>query len=210
MIIIYHLEHSRSERVIWLMEELGLPYEVKGFKRTPDMRSEDAYRRIHPFGKSPMIRDGDTLLIESGAIVEYIIHRHGGGRLSVPVDSSDYAAYLQWLHFAEGSAMPQFIRSLFASGFVPGIDPSSPFAKSSQEATRDMLKFINGELKGKTYFAGSFFTVADLMMAYCFRMPQARLGIDINDYPEFVAWTQRIESRPAYKKAMAIANENTD
>jgi len=207
MIVIYHLENSRSERVIWLMEELGLPYELRRFPRGPDMRATDALRQVHPLGKSPIIRDGETLLIESGAIMEYIINRHGGGRLGVPVSSPDYAAYLQWLHFAEGSAMLQFVLNLFVGGFVPGFDQSSPFVQSTKDATGKLLEFLNGELRGKSYFAGGAFTAADIMMVYCFRIVRGYLGMDMSPYPELSAWIDRVEGRPAYQKAMAIANE---
>src|SRR5262249_1260218 len=124
VITIYHLEVSRSERVIWLMEELALPYKLERFARDPSRQASAAYRAIHPLGRSPIIQDGDTVLIESGAILEYIIHRHGEGRLAVPVQSPDYARYLQWMHFAEGSAMFQFLLQMFLGGFVPGVDQS--------------------------------------------------------------------------------------
>ncbi|HXD91549.1 MAG TPA: glutathione S-transferase, partial [Candidatus Binataceae bacterium] len=104
MITIYHLNMSRSERIIWLMEELGLAYKLEKFQRGPDMLAPAALKQVSPLGKAPAIRDGDLTLIESGAIVEYIVNRHGGGRLGVSVSSPDYARYLQWMHFAEGSA----------------------------------------------------------------------------------------------------------
>ncbi|HLG88151.1 MAG TPA: glutathione S-transferase [Alphaproteobacteria bacterium] len=207
MITIYHLENSRSERVIWLMEELGLPYELKRFPRGPDMRATDALRQIHPLGKSPIIRDGDTLLIESGAILEYIVNRHGGGRFGVPASSPDYAAYLQWMHFAEGSAMMQFVMNLFVGGFIPGFDQSSPFVQSTKDATAKLLRFLDDSLAGKDYFAGSAFSAADIMMIYCFRIVRGYLQTDMSLYPTLAHWIDRVENRPAYKKAMAIANE---
>jgi len=206
MITIYHLENSRSERVIWLMEELGLPYELKRFARDPSMMAPAALRDVHPLGKSPIIGDGDLLLVESGAIIEYIVNRHGGGRLSVQVSSPDYPRYLQWMHFAEGSAMFQLILHLFMSGFVPGVDQSAPLVEGVKARTGNLLEFLNDELEGRPYFAGQDFTAADIMMMYCFGAVRGFLRIDLSPYPNLTAWLERIEARPAYKKAMAIAN----
>ena len=135
MITIYHLATSRSERVIWLMEELGLQYNLERFAREPNMMAPPALREIHPLGKSPTIRDGDTVLVESGAILEYIIHRHGQGRLAVPVNSTDYPRYVQWMHFAEGSAMTQLLLHLFLGGMIPGVDQSSPMVAMMKDRT---------------------------------------------------------------------------
>src|SRR5579872_5725334 len=115
LITIYHLNMSRSERIIWLMEELGLPYQLEKYQRGPDMLAPPSLRQVSPLGKAPAIRDGDLTLIESGAIVEYIINRHAGGKLGVPVSSPDYPRYLQWMHFAEGTAMTQGLIELFFS-----------------------------------------------------------------------------------------------
>jgi glutathione S-transferase len=206
MITIYHLENSRSERVIWLMEELGLPYELQRFPRERSLMAGEAYRALHPLGKSPIIRDGDTVLIESGAIVEYIVNRYGNGRLSVPPNAPGYARYLQWMHFAEGSAMTQLIVHMFMGGFVPGIDQSLPFVASIKGRTAQLLKFIDGELNDRPHFTGPEFTAADIMMAYCFGMVRGYLRMDISQYPNIATYLARIEQRPAHRKAMAIAN----
>lgn len=114
---IYHLEHSRSDRILWLAEELGLRYEIARFARDPKtQRAEPALRKIHPLGKAPAIRDGEQLVLESGAIVDYLVVRYGRGRLAPPQDSADWPRYLQWLHYAEGSAMSQLVLDLFLSG----------------------------------------------------------------------------------------------
>jgi glutathione S-transferase len=206
MITIYHLENSRSERMIWLMEELGLRYELQRFPRDPSMMAGEAYRALHPMGKSPIIRDGDTVLIESGAIVEYIVNRYGNGRLSVPVNAPNYAQYLQWMHFAEGSAMTQLLLHIFMGGFVPGIDQSLPFVAYTKQRTAHLLSFIDGELANRAFFAGSEFTAADIMMSYCFGTVRGFLRMDITQYPNITAYIARIEQRPAYQKGMAIAN----
>jgi glutathione S-transferase len=206
MITIYHLENSRSERMIWLMEELGQPYELQRFPREAGMMAGEAYRALHPTGKSPIIRDGDTVLIESGAIVQYIVDRYGDGRLSVPVGDPDYARYLQWLHFAEGTAMPQFIMHLFMGGYAPGIDQTSALAVGTKARTTHMLEVIEGELQGRPYFVGSKFTAADIMMIYGLNVAGGFLQLDLSIYPNITAYIARIRARPAYQKGMAIAN----
>jgi glutathione S-transferase len=207
MITVYHLENSRSERVIWLMEELGLPYDLKRFQREPTMQAPEAMRAISPMGKAPMIRDGDTVILESGAILEYIANTAGGGRLAVKPGAKNYAAYLQWMHFSEGSAMPSFILNLFVGGFFPGVDPNSPLVGMARQSSVKVLSFIDGELAKTPYFAGNEFTAADIMMAYCFGIVRSPvMSIDMAQYPNLAAYIARIEARPAYQKAMAIAN----
>lgn len=206
MITVYHLENSRSERVIWLMEELGLPYQLERFQREPTMAAPDSMKAISPLGKAPMIRDGDTVLIESGAILEYITNRNGG-RLAVHVNSPDYGRYLQWMHFAEGSAMARFILNLFVGGFFPGVDPDSPLVGMAKHSSAQILQFIDEELAKTPYFAGSDFTAADIMMMYCFGIVRSPvMQTDMSLYPHVAAYIARIEARPGYQKAMAIAN----
>jgi len=207
MITIYHLNTSRSERIIWLMEELGLPYQLEKFQREADMGAPESLRAIHPLGKAPVIRDEDTVLVESAAIMEYIINRHGGGRLAVPVESPDYPRYIQWMHFAEGSAMMQFLNHLFLSGrFVPGVDQSSPWVKRISARSVELLKYIDSELVTRPYFAGDNFTAADIMMMFAFDVARNFLQIDMTPYPNINKYIERIAKRPAYQKAMAIAN----
>jgi glutathione S-transferase len=205
VITIYHLNLSRSERIIWLMEELGLPYKLERFQRGADMLAPAALKQVSPLGKAPAIRDGDLTLIESGAIVEYIIHRHGGGRLGFPVSSPDYARYLQWMHFAEGSAMTQGLIELFFSGFVP-VDQSAPMVVAFKARTPEMLHFIDRELARSHYFVGNDFTAADLMMNFFFGMLVKFLQYDFSPYPNIQKHMELIAARPAYKKAMALAD----
>jgi glutathione S-transferase len=207
VITIYHLVPSRSERVIWLMEELGLPYKLELFKPDqPNTPPPAAFREIHPMGKSPVVRDGDTILIESGAILEYIIHRHGGGRLAAPVDSPDYPLYLQWMHFAEGSAMTQFVLDFILFKLMPGVDPASPMAAMMATRSQVLLKYIDAECGKRPYFAGDAFTAADIMMAYACKSTRDILGMDISAYGNIIFYLDRIAQRPTYRKAMAIAN----
>ena len=206
MITIYHLNMSRSERIIWLMEELGLEYKLEKFQREPGMEAPASLRAIHPLGKAPVIRDGDMVLIESGAIVEYISNRYANGKLSVAVNSRDYARYLQWMHFAEGSAMTQFLLSLFLGGMIPGIDQTSPWVARTKERTVGMLQLLDSELSTRPYFAGQEFTAADLTMMFPFFIAKNFLQLDFSQYPYITSYLDRIARRPAYQKAMAIAN----
>jgi glutathione S-transferase len=188
------------------MEELGLPYKLEKFQRGADMLAPASLKQVSPLGKAPAIRDGDVTLIESGAIVEYIINRHGGGRLGVRSDSPDYPRYLQWMHFAEGSAMTQFLIHLFFSGFVSGIDQTSPMVQTFKARTAEMLRFLDGELSRSAYFAGHEFTAADLMMNFPFGMLTKFAQMDLSPYPNITAHLGRVAARPAYQKAMALAD----
>jgi glutathione S-transferase len=200
---IYHLERSRSDRVIWLAEELALPYELVRFKRDPQtQRAEPALRAHHPLGKSPAIRDGDVRLHESGAIVDYLVVRHGKGRLAPPHASPDWPRYVQWLHYAEGSAMAQLILDLFLSGAFGGAAPS-PTAPRMREASREMLAMLDRELGERPYFAGADFSAADVMMFFPIRLAA---GFELLEgLANLQAYVKRIEARPAYQRAMKIA-----
>ena len=206
MITVYHLENSRSERVIWLMEELGLQYKLERFEREPTMAAPDVMKTINPLGKAPMIRDGEGVIIESGAIIEYITNRHGG-RLAVNVNSHDYGRYLQWMHFAEGTVMARFILNLFVGGFFPGVDPDSPLVGMAKHSSTQVLQYIEEELGKTPYFAGAEFTAADIMMMYCFGIVRSPImNTDMALYPNIAAYIAKIEARPGYQKGMAIAN----
>lgn len=207
MITIYHLNMSRSERIIWLMEELGLPYKLEKFQRGPDMLAPAGLKQVSPLGKAPAIRDGDLTLIESGAIVEYIINKHANGRLGVPPSSPNYARYLQWMHFAEGSAMTQFLIHLFLTGgFIGPVDQSNERVKTFGVRTGEMLKFLDKELSASPYFVGNQFTAADLMMNFAFGVLTKFMQMDLSAYPNIKRHLATISERPAYKKAMALAD----
>lgn len=206
LITIYHLNMSRSERIIWLMEELGLQYQLENYQRGPDMLAPPSLKQVSPLGKAPAIRDGDLTIIESGAIVEYIINRHGGGRLGVSVNAPEYPRYLQWIHFAEGSAMTQFMITLLFGGFVPGVDQSHPMVKRFNARTPEMLHFLDSELARAPYFVGKEFTAADIMMNFPFGMLTKFARYDLSPYLHITAHLARIAARPAYQKAMALAD----
>jgi glutathione S-transferase len=203
MITIYHLDTSRSERIVWLMEELGLDYKLELFQRNANGSAPDALREIHALGKAPVIRDGDTVLAESGAIVDYVVHRYAGDRLAVAPAAQEYARYIYWFHFAEGSLMSLLILALVI-GRVPEAN-ASPVRTRVLERMKQTLAFIDSELAQSTYFAGAAFTAADVMMTFPFTTMRHFLNYDLAPYANILAYLQRIESRPAYQKAMALA-----
>lgn len=203
MITIYHLDTSRSERIVWLMEELGLEYKLELFQRNDNGSAPDALRKIHALGKAPVIRDGNTVLAESGAIVDYIVHRYAGDRLAVAPAAADYARYIYWFHFAEGSLMSLLILALVLSR-VPEAN-ASPVRTRVLERMKQTLAFIDSELAQATYFAGATFSAADVMMTFPFTTMRHFLKYDLAPYANILAYLQRIESRPAYQKAMALA-----
>ena len=203
MITIFHLETSRSERIVWLMEELGLEYKLEIFPREATGASPSPLKAIHPLGKAPLIRDGDTVLAESGAIVEYIVQRHGGGRLALRPDDPAFGRYLYWLHFAEGSLMSLMLIALVLSR-VPEA-AASPVTARISERVKQMLAFVDSELDVGPWFAGAEFTAADVMMVFPFTTMRKFLDVDVSPYPNIRAYVQRVEARPAYQKAMAIA-----
>jgi glutathione S-transferase len=203
MITIYHLDTSRSERIVWLMEELGLEYKLELFQRNDNGSAPDALRKIHALGKAPVIRDGNTVLAESGAIVDYIVHRYAGDRLAVAPAAADYARYIYWFHFAEGTLMSLLILALVLSR-VPEAD-ASPVRTRVLERMKQTLAFIDSELAQATYFAGATFSAADVMMTFPFTTMRHFLKYDLAPYANILAYLQRIESRPAYQKAMVLA-----
>jgi glutathione S-transferase len=203
VLTICHLTRSRSERIVWLMEELGLEYELEVFPREPTGAAPAAMRDIHSIGKAPIIRDGDTVLAESGAIVEYIVQRHGGGRLSVPPDAPEYARYVYWLHFAEGSLMSLMLIALVISRIPEAKE--SPVRARILDRMKKMLEFVEGELAGREWFAGREFTAADVMMVFPFTTMRRFLEYDLAPYANIAAYLARIAARPAYARAMAVA-----
>jgi glutathione S-transferase len=203
VITIYHLNSSRSERIIWLMEELGLEYKLELFQREPNGAAPQPLKEIHALGKAPAIRDGDTVLAESGAIVDYIVHRHGSSRLAVQPEAAEYARYLYWLHFAEGSLMSLMLIALVLSR-VPEAG-ASPVTARIRERMKQMLLFVDAELGSGPWFAGADFTAADVMMVFPFTTMRLFLDYELAPYPNILAYLQRIEARPAYRKAMSLA-----
>ena len=203
MITIYHLETSRSERIVWLMEELGLPYTMAAFPRERSGAAPPQFKEIHALGKAPAIRDVDTVLAESGAIVDYIVHRHAKGRLALTPQDPAYARYVYWLHFAEGSLMSLLLIVLVLSRVKEA--SASPVYARMRERMNRMLAFVDGEIAGGPWFAGAAFTAADVMMVFPFTTLRNFLDYDLEPYANIVDYLKRVESRPAYRKAMSLA-----
>lgn len=198
MITVHHLNDSRSQRILWLLEELGEPYEIVHHSRDPETRlAPPSLLAIHPLGKSPVvILDGATL-IESGAIVETIIRRRGGGRLAPPADSPDFDRYQMWLHYAEGSAMLPFMLRLYTGRLGEAAAPLSPRIESELS---NHLGFVNAELGGRDWLLGSEFSGADIMMSFIGELAGVyglRSGL-----PAIEAWVRRFQARPAYGRAL--------
>ncbi|MEM1139936.1 MAG: glutathione S-transferase [Pseudomonadota bacterium] len=205
MVTIYHLKNSRSERIVWLMEELGAPYEIEVFERQADLRAPEALAEIHPLGKSPVIRDGNVVLAESGAIIEYLLARHGGGRLTVTPDDPSYASYLYWFHFAEGSALGMLTSRLVHKLLTQAGAPQVPFVEEYVNGTIEAhLAHMDSTLAKSPYFAGEDFTAADIMMMFVFETSERFLGEPLAAFPSITAYRTRISDRAAYAKAMQV------
>ena len=203
MITIHHLSTSRSERIVWLAEELGIPYRMQWHQREANGAAPAALREVHALGKAPVIEDDGLVLAESGAIVEYIVQRHGGGRLAVKPDAPEYADYLYWMHFAEGSLMTLMLIALVLSRVPEAKD--GPVRKRIAKRLDDMLAYVDAKIAGHEYFAGNHFTAADIMMSFPFTTMKRYLDYDLSSHDHIRAWLGRMEARPAYARAMALA-----
>lgn len=214
MLVVHHLENSRSQRILWLLEELGLPYEIRHHRRDPKtMLAPPELLRVHPLGKAPVVEDGGTVLAETGAIVEHLVETYGGGRLVPPRGSAEKRRYTHWLHFAEGSAMPPLLMKLVFDRIASGQGMpfvAKPVAKAIARKVGAMLiepnlkrqlDFMEGELANGPWFAGPAFTAADVMMSFPVEAAQQRAGLDASR-PRLVAWLAAIHARPAWKRAL--------
>ena len=213
MITVHHLNRSRSQRLLWLMEELGVPYEVKRYERdAKTMLAPPELLAVHPLGKSPVIVDGTVTVAESGAIVEYLIDRYGNGRLRPPAGTPERLRYTYWLHYAEGSAMPPLLLKLVfdrvANGPAPW--PISAVARRIAATVQNSfigpqlkrhLDYMEAELAAHTWFAGDEFTAADVQMSFPLEAAAARAGLNASR-PRLMAFLDRIHARDAYKRAL--------
>jgi len=214
MITVHHLNNSRSQRVLWLLEELGVPYEVRRYERNPTtMLAPPELRAVHPLGKSPVITDGDVTLAESGAIIEYLAGKYADGRLLPPAGTPERLRCTYWLHYAEGSAMPPLLLSLVFSRVKQG--PAPFFVRPIARAIADKvmanfvtpnirlhLDYMESELGRFTWFAGNEFSAADVQMSFPLEAAAARGGLDASR-PKLMAFLERIHARPAYQRALA-------
>ena len=220
VIIVHHLNNSRSQRVLWLLEELGLEYEIRRYQRDPKtMLAPESLRAVHPLGKSPVITDGALTLAESGAIMEYVVERYGGGRLAPPVGTPERLRYTYWLHFAEGSAMPPLLMKLIFDRIEKSPMPffAKPIAraiagrvKSSfiEPQIAQQLAYLESELGKHRWFVGNEFTAADIQMSFPLEAAAARAGLG-SGQPKLAAFLDRIHARPAYRRVIERGGEFT-
>lgn len=213
MITVHHLENSRSQRVLWLLEELELPYEIELYKRDAKTSLAPAsLLQVHPLGKSPVITDGEVTVAESGAIIEYLVERHGGGKLKPAAGSDEALRYTYWLHFAEGSAMPMLVMTLVFDKVSNAPMPFfvKPIARAISGKVMSgfvapnverQLDFMEDELKRSTWFAGKDFSAADIQMSFPLEAAAQRAGLDAQR-PKLAAFLKRIHARPAYRAAL--------
>jgi glutathione S-transferase len=200
---IYHIEGRRSERIVWLCEELGLPYKLE-YKRGDIAASMKTIHDVSPLMPvAPTVRIGDQVMVESGAIIELILAREGHGRLEPAVNSPDYPYYLQWMHFAEGSFAARAIAD-YRVALIQG-KPKTPAGGYKLVDTEAVLAFMEEYLSKHPYFGGSAFSAADIMMLFPTNLTDAFNVADLSPYPHIIAWRTNVESRPAYKKMLAVA-----
>lgn len=202
MLTVHHLGVSQSERIVWLCEELGIPYELKRYDRDPASGlAPAAYRELHPMGVAPVVSDGDLVLAESGAIIEYILGRYGAGGLAPSPDDASYASYLFWFHFANGTLMPSLtVNMLVASG---GASIDHPIVRTFCNRTDRSYAMIESRLGEVPWLAGEDFTAADIMTVFALTTLRAFVARDLGASPNIRAYLRRIGERPAYQRAMA-------
>ncbi len=213
MIVVHHLNNSRSQRVLWLLEELGLPYEIKHYQRdAKTMLAPPELRAVHPLGKSPVITAGDVTAAESGAIVEYLIDQYGEGRFKPGLGTPERLRYTYWLHYAEGSLMPPLLMKLVFDEVEKAPMPFfiKPIAKAISGKVKSAfirpqidqhLDYMEAELGKTLWFAGKEFTGADIQMSFPIEAAASRGGLD-SSRPKLMEFLKRIHARPAYKRAL--------
>ncbi|WP_311269880.1 glutathione S-transferase [Sphingobium sp. WCS2017Hpa-17] len=198
-IIVHHLNNSRSQRILWLLEELGEPYEVRRYERDrKTMRAPASLRAIHPLGRSPVVEVDGHRLIETGAVMDYLVAR-SGNRFGPPADAQGAILYRQFLHYAEGSMMPPLLALLVVGKLGLLGRPARP---TVQRMLDDHLDWLESELAIRPYFAGDSFTAADMMMSFPLEASRARGGLD-SRRPHLIRWLEEMHARPAYGAALA-------
>ncbi len=218
MIVVHHLNNSRSQRVLWLLEEMGLTYEIKRYERDKvTMLAPPELRKIHPLGKSPVVTDGDLTLAESGAIIEYLVERYGDGCFAPSIQTAAYLRYRYWLHYAEGSLMSPLLLKLVFDKIETTPMPffAKPIAKAISGKAKSSfimpqlnthLDYLEAELSKSAWFVGDDFTAADVQMSFPVEAATARGGLDASR-PRLMNYLQRIHARPAYQRAIERGGE---
>jgi len=198
MLTLHHLNDSRSQRILWLLEELGTPYDIKRYQRDATTRlAPPELTAVHPLGKSPVITDGEIRIAESGAIVDYIIRRHGKGEMMPPPGTADYEAYNEWLHYSEGSAMLPLMLNLYVGRLK---EAGAPLHPRIDDEMANHLGYIDGALKGREFFVGSSLSGADIQMSFVAEM--AKVFDKLGPYPSLAAWLARMHARPAFQRSV--------
>src|SRR5258706_6953829 len=198
MIIVHHLNESRSQRILWLLEELGVPYEVKNYTRDATTRlAPPELKAIHPLGKSPVVTDGKLTVAESGAIVEYLIRTDGKARFMPTEGTEDFVRYLHWMHFAEGSAMLPMLLALYV-GFLG--EAGAPLRPRIDSEIANHLGYMEGEIGNKNFFVGKELTGADIQLSFVLEAAAARGGL--KNYPNLTRYLASMQARPAYKRGL--------
>jgi glutathione S-transferase len=200
MLTVHHLGKSQSERIVWLCEELTIPYELNRYERAPLLAPAD-YKALHPIGTAPVITDGDLVLAESGAIVQYVISKHGGGRLALSADHPDFAHFLYWFHFANGTLQALMGRCMILARLKLADD--NPILVAARERLDRGFDFVEARTRNAEYFAGDAFTAADIMMGFSLTTMRYFLPYDLARLPNLRTYLRRIGARPAYQRAMA-------
>lgn len=201
MLIVHHLGKSQSDRIGWLCEELNIPYALKVYDRdSVTMLAPAEFKALHPIGAAPVLVDGDVKLAESGAVMEYIIAKYGDGRLSLPPSHPDFANYLYWFHFANGTFQPVMGRNMILSRLKLPDDNAVLVGQKNRLAM--VFDLVEARLTEAEYFAGSEFTAADIIMTFSLTTMRYFLPVDITPYPHILAYLQRISQRPAFQTAM--------
>src|SRR2546423_13365447 len=201
MLTVHHLHRSQSERIVWLCEELGIDYVLKCYARDPaTMLAPPEYRTLHPVGTAPVITEGNLALAESGAIVDYIIHRYGHGRLALPPDHADFAEFLFWFHYANGTLQLQMVRN--SALRRAGVAEDSPVRRMMKERLERNLELVEARLGVAEYLAGHDLTAADIMTVFSLTTMRLFFPLDLTPYPNMLAYLKRIGQREAYQRAM--------
>jgi len=198
MIEVHHLNNSRSQRVLWLLEELELDYEIVKYQRDAETNlAPESLRKIHPLGKSPVVRDDGQVLFESGAIIDHLVRKYGNGQLAPAESSHDHIRYQQWLHYAEGSAMLPLMLKLYTSRLGEAAGPLFPRIESE---IRNHMGFLDSQLADSEFFLGDRFSAADIQLSFPIQATRILYGIDA--FPKLAGFLDRIVARPAYQRAI--------
>lgn len=198
MLVVHHLNNSRSQRVLWLLEELELPYKIVRYQRNAETSlAPPELEAVHPLGKAPLLGDGDRVIIESGAIIDYVLRRHGAGRLLPRAGSDEHEQYLQWLHYAEGSAMLPLMLRMYTSRLP---DQGAALQPRINEELDRHLGYLDAALEGVEWLVGNSFSGADIQLSFVAEI--APLLHTLEPFPNLAAFRDRIQARPAYKRAL--------